>query len=451
MTASVVHCPALFLTAPASNQGKTTITAALARYFTNQGKVVRVFKTGPDYLDPQILAQASKQPVEQLDIWMAGDDYCQDKLYHAAQVADLILIEGAMGMFDGDPSSADLAARFGIPMAIVMDVKGMAQTAAALATGLANFRDDVQVAGLIANRCGSERHAELIRDALPENLPLLAALKRDEAITLPERHLGLVQADEVKDELEIRFEAAVEWLKETKDTGLLALPKAVAFYSINKKVSVNKQTDAEQTIEQRLAGKIIAVAKDAAFSFIYDANLIALQSMGAKVVFFSPLQDQVLPEADALWLPGGYPELHAKALSDNTAMRQAIHAFYQTGKGILAECGGMLYSLNDLTDLNDDCYPMLGILEGQGAMRGKRGCQGMQTAVMPQGDIRGHAHHRSRSANTPEPVGHGRRQRHPAPGEAIYQQKGLTASYLHLFFPSNLDATAKLFLADQQG
>jgi cobyrinic acid a,c-diamide synthase len=451
MTASVVHCPALFLTAPASNQGKTTITAALARYFTNQGKVVRVFKTGPDYLDPQILAQASKQPVEQLDIWMAGDDYCQDKLFQAAQVADLILVEGAMGMFDGDPSSADLAARFGIPMAIVMDVKGMAQTAAALATGLANFRDDVQVAGLIANRCGSERHAELIRDALPENLPLLATLKRDEAITLPERHLGLVQADEVKDELEIRFEAAVEWLKETQDKGLLALPKAVAFYSINKKVSVNNQTDAEQTIEQRLAGKTIAVAKDAAFSFIYDANLIALQSMGAKIVFFSPLKDQILPEADALWLPGGYPELHAKALSDNTAMRQAIHAFYQTGKGILAECGGMLYSLNDLTDLNDDCYPMLGILEGQGAMRGKRGCQGMQTAVIPQGDIRGHAHHRSRSANTPEPVGYGRRQRHPAPGEAIYQQKGLTASYLHLFFPSNLDATAKLFLADQQG
>jgi cobyrinic acid a,c-diamide synthase len=451
MTASVVHCPALFLTAPASNQGKTTITAALARYFTNQGKVVRVFKTGPDYLDPQILAQASKQPVEQLDIWMAGDDYCQDKLFQAAQVADLILVEGAMGMFDGDPSSADLAARFGIPMAIVMDVKGMAQTAAALAAGLANFRDDVQVAGLIANRCGSERHAELIRDALPENLPLLATLKRDEGITLPERHLGLVQADEVKDELEIRFEAAVEWLKETKDTGLLELPKAVVFYSINKKVSENKQTDAEQIIEQRLAGKIIAVAKDAAFSFIYDANLIALQSMGAKVVFFSPLQDQALPEADALWLPGGYPELHAKALSDNTAMRQAIHAFYQTGKGILAECGGMLYSLNDLTDLNDDCYPMLGILNGQGAMRGKRGCQGMQTAVIPQGDIRGHAHHRSRSANTPEPVGYGRRQRHPAPGEAIYQQKGLTASYLHLFFPSNLDATAKLFLADQQG
>ncbi|MBJ7536741.1 cobyrinate a,c-diamide synthase [Marinomonas transparens] len=439
MTASVAHCPALFLTAPASNQGKTTITAALARYFTNQGKVVRVFKTGPDYLDPQILAQASKQPVEQLDIWMAGDDYCQDKLYQAAQVADLILVEGAMGMFDGDPSSADLAARFGIPMAIVMDVKGMAQTAAAVATGLANFRDDVEVAGLIANRCGSERHAELIRDALPESLPLLATLKRDEEVTLPERHLGLVQADEVKEELEIRFEAAVEWLKATKDTGLLALPKAVAFLPI-------KTSSENQATEQRLAGKTIAVAKDAAFSFIYDANLIALQSMGAEVVFFSPLKDQALPEADALWLPGGYPELHAKALSENIAMRQAIQAFYQAGKGILAECGGMLYSLGELTDLNEVCYPMLGILEGQGSMRGKRGCQGMQTAVIPQGEIRGHAHHRSRSANTPEPVGHGRRQRHPAPGEAIYQQQGLTASYLHLFFPSNLDVTAKIFL-----
>ncbi|MEP3348531.1 MAG: cobyrinate a,c-diamide synthase [Marinomonas sp.] len=439
-----VSCPALFLTASASNQGKTTITAALARYFTQQGKVVRVFKTGPDYLDPQILAQASKQPVEQLDIWMAGEDYCQDKLYQAAKEADLILVEGAMGMFDGDPSSADLAARFGIPMAIVMDVKGMAQTAAALATGLANFRDDVQVAGLIANRCGSERHAELIRDALPENLPLLATLKRDEAIILPERHLGLVQAAEVKDELEERFEAAVEWLKETRDTGLLTLPKAVSFAPVKEFTSVDVTTE----VQQSLVGKTIAVAKDAAFSFIYDANLIALKSMGAKVVFFSPLNDPSLPEADALWLPGGYPELHAKALSENVSMRQSIQDFYQAGKSILAECGGMLYSLEDLTDLNDACYPMLGILEGQGAMRGKRGCQGMQTAVIPQGEIRGHAHHRSRSANTPEPVGHGRRQRHPAPGESIYQQKGLTASYLHLFFPSNLGATAKLFLGE---
>ncbi|MGO3344699.1 MAG: cobyrinate a,c-diamide synthase [Marinomonas sp.] len=439
MSQNAIYCPAIFLTAPASNQGKTTITAALARYFTNQGKVVRVFKTGPDYLDPQILAQASKQPVEQLDIWMAGDDYCQDKLYQAAQVADLILIEGAMGMFDGDPSSADLAARFGIPLAIVMDVKGMAQTAAALATGLANFRDDVKVVGLIANRCGSERHAELIRDALPSSLPLLATLKRDEEVTLPERHLGLVQAEEVTDELELRFEAAVSWLQQSNDTGLLSLPEPIAFFPA-------KMNHEQTQVKPYLAGKTIAIAKDAAFSFIYDANLNALTNLGANLVFFSPLTDVALPDADAIWLPGGYPELHAQVLSENIAMRESLKAFFATGKAILAECGGMLYSLETLTDLEENCYPMLGVLPGQGAMRGKRGCQGMQTAVMPQGDIRGHAHHRSRSANTPEPIGHGRRQRHPAPGEAIYQHQGLTASYLHLFFPSNLEATAALFL-----
>ncbi|MEO9655664.1 cobyrinate a,c-diamide synthase [Marinomonas sp.] len=440
MTVKTVECPALFLTAPASNQGKTTITAALARYFTEQGNVVRVFKTGPDYLDPQILAQASKQPVEQLDIWMAGEDYCQQRLFLAAQEADLILVEGAMGMFDGEPSSADLAARFGIPMAIVMDVKGMAQTAVALATGLASFRSDIEVAGLIANRCGSERHAELIRDALPESLPLLASLKRDELIVLPERHLGLVQADEVADELEERFSAAVVWLQQSNDCALLSLPKAVTFSASDTETPVEE-------IEPLLANKTIAVAKDAAFSFIYDANIKALQSLGASIVYFSPLKDNTLPDADALWLPGGYPELHAKALSENLSMRQAIMDFHKTGKAILAECGGLLYSLQSLTDLQEGCYPMTGILAGQGAMRGKRGCQGMQTAILPQGDIRGHAHHRSRSDNTPTPVAFGRRQRHPAPGEAIYQEKGLTATYLHLFFPSNLAATAQVFLA----
>ena len=194
---AVASCPALFIAAPASGQGKTTVTAALARLLTRQGKVVRVFKTGPDYLDPQILQQASAQPVEQLDMWMAGEQYCQQKFYEAAKVADLILVEGAMGIFDGEPSSADLAARFNIPIAIVMDVKGMAQTAAAIAVGLANFRDDVEFAGLIANNCGTDRHRQLIADELPESLPLLANLPRSEEVALPERHLGLVQAHEV--------------------------------------------------------------------------------------------------------------------------------------------------------------------------------------------------------------------------------------------------------------
>ncbi|MBL4606677.1 MAG: cobyrinate a,c-diamide synthase [Pseudomonadales bacterium] len=427
-------CPALFIAAPASGQGKTTFTAALARLLTQQGKRVRVFKTGPDYLDPQILEQASGQPVELLDMWMAGDDWCQQKLYEAALHADLILVEGAMGMFDGEPSSADLAARFNIPIAIVMDVKGMAQTAAAVAQGLVNFRRDVSVAGLIANNCGSDRHRQLIEDALPESLPLLMALKRCENMALPERHLGLVQAHEVRGELEECFEAGAQLLQES---GVMQW--------INKIPNVDFYPKPLPELTLNLQGKIIAVAKDEAFSFIYKSNIQLLEKMGAKIEFFSPIHDTQLPEADALWLAGGYPELHSKALSENTVMMAQIKSFHQNNKPILAECGGFLYCLKTLMDLEEQEYPMAGLMQGKGAMRGKRGCQGMQMAPLPEGDVRGHAHHRSRSFDTPEPIVHGVRQRHSAHGEAIYRQGSLTASYLHLFFPSNPDAIADLF------
>ena len=431
LSSDVANCPALFLAAPASGQGKTTITAALARYHRDLGRKVRVFKMGPDYLDPQILEQASGQPVIQLDLWMAGAEYCRHQFYLAAQDADLILVEGAMGLFDGEPSSGDLAATFNIPVALVMDVKGMAQTAAAVALGLANFRDDVEFYGLIANNCGTERHAQLIRDALDGRMPLLANLARDPEVSLPERHLGLVQAHEVRDELEQRFNLGKVWLGEQ---AICDLPPPVAF--------------ASQDIappEKLLAGIKIGIARDAAFSFIYSANTRLLEAMGAELSYFSPINDKWLPAVDALWFAGGYPELHAKKLSENSSMLKDVSDFNTDNRPILAECGGFLYCLESLTDLNEVSHTMTGILAGQGAMRGKRGCQGMQAAMLPEGEVRAHAHHRSRSQNTPEPIAHGKRQRHPAPGESIYRQQGLTASYLHLFFPSNPEAVAQLF------
>ena len=424
-------CPALFLSAPASGEGKTTITAALARMLKRQGKVVRVFKTGPDYLDPQILQQASAQPVEQIDMWMAGEAWCQHKLYEAAQVADLILIEGAMGMFDGEPSSADLAARFGIPVVVVMDVKGMAQTSAAIVKGLADYRDDVDVVGMIANKCGTERHRQLIVDALPESIPLLASLARSEDVALPERHLGLVQAAEVSEELELRFEAGADRLIEAGAEDIIERCKPVRFYA-----------SPPEPVEPWLAGMRIGVARDSAFSFIYESNLQLLREMGATVSFFSPLNDRQLPEVDALWLPGGYPELHAERLSANHHLLAELKSFHAAQKPILAECGGLLYCLESLTDLEENRYPMAGLLAGHGAMRGKRGCQGMQTVPLPEGDVRAHAHHRSRSSGTPEPIAYGRRQRHPAPGEAVYRDANLTATYLHMFFVSNPRAIA---------
>ncbi|CAA0102892.1 cobyrinate a,c-diamide synthase [Zhongshania aliphaticivorans] len=428
---SSIFCPALFIAAPSSGQGKTTITAAIARYHRLQGRKVHIFKMGPDYLDPQILEQASGYPVVQLDLWMAGEDYCRHQFYKAAESADLILVEGAMGMFDGEPSSADLAATFGIPVALLMDVKGMAQTAAALATGLANYRDDVRVVGLIANNCASERHRQLIADALPSELPLLATISRDPDISLPERHLGLVQASEVRVELEACFNKAAQMIAQGE---LANLPEPVEF----------KQCylpSAPRTLE----GKRIAIARDEAFSFIYAANLQLLEDMGADLVYFSPIHDNELPAADALWLPGGYPELHAKALAENHKIKAQIRAFYHADKPILAECGGFMYCLENLRDLEGQQFSMLALLDGQAAMRERGGCQGMQFAVLPEGELRAHSHHRSATENTATPISYGRRQRHPAPGESIYRIRGLTASYLHLFFPSNPKAITALF------
>lgn len=447
---NIASCAALFLAAPSSGQGKTTVTAGLARLLTRLGKRVHVFKTGPDYLDPQILEQASNQPVEQLDMWMAGEPYCQQKLFEAAQQADLILVEGAMGLFDGEPSSADLAARFGIPIALVMDVKGMAQTAAAIAAGLASYRDDIKVAGLLANNCGSERHAQLIRDALPETLPLLATLKRDETVALPERHLGLVQASEVGDELEERLSAGADWLQDSFEAEGINLAQLDSWLT-PVAFSAPQTAQANTEISQPLLGKTVAVASDEAFSFIYDANLRQLREMGAEVVFFSPLHDSALPVADSVWLPGGYPELHVAKLAGNQSMHVSLREHFLADKPMVAECGGFLYCLESLTDLDEQEHSMLGLLRGEGSMRGKRGCQGMQAAVLPEGEVRAHSHHRSRSANTPEPIGYGRRQRHPAPGEAIYRERGLTAGYLHLFFPSNPEAVATLFGASVIG
>jgi cobyrinic acid a,c-diamide synthase len=446
---NIIICPALFISAPASGQGKTTITAALARLLTRAGKTVRIFKTGPDYLDPKILAQASSQDVVPLDMWMAGETWCQNQLYDAAQTSDLILIEGAMGLFDGDPSSADLAARFSIPIAIVMDVKGMAQTAAAIAMGLTNFRDDIEVAGLIANNCGSDRHRELIEAALPDNVPLLFTVARTDSITLPERHLGLVQACEVHDELERRFENGADLLEQAGVMKFVKNIKSVAFVHTEMTKTLSSTKQAAKINSKALANMTIAIAQDNAFSFIYDANIKFLKDLGADIVFFSPINDTKIPTADVLWLPGGYPELHTQALSNNTTMLVSIKDFFNQGKVILAECGGFLYTLNTLTDLTNTTYPMAGLLKGEGAMRGKRGCQGMQTAPLPEGDIRGHAHHRSRSTVIQDPIAYGRRQRHSAPGEAIYRDKSLTATYLHLFFPSNPEAIIKLFLGNK--
>ena len=430
VTPVTVRCPALFFCAPASGQGKTTITAGIARYHRNRGRDVRVFKTGPDYLDPLILQRAAGNPAPQLDLWMVGERECRQMLFEAAGQADLILIEGVMGMFDGNPSAADMAAFFGIPVAIVIDATAMAATFGAIALGLANHRPDLAIAGAIGNNLASQRHQDLIVEAMPADIPLLGCVRRHPDASLPQRHLGLVHPEEV-DDIDCRLDRLAEIMHRS---GLTKLPSAVEFHSGRTPV-----------IKRQLQGRVIAVACDEAFTFIYAANIKLLQDMGATCVWFSPLVDEVLPVADALWFPGGYPELHQQRLANNRRLIEQIVRFCKSGKKVLAECGGMLYLMESLTDINGRRTQMLGLIPGHGIMRERGGCQGMQTAPLPCGDVRAHAHHRTRCEGTVQPVAFGKRAHHKAPGEPIYRIGNITASYLHFYFPSNPDAIAALF------
>ena len=425
------HCPALFISAPGSNHGKTTVTAALARYHVNQGRTVRVFKTGPDFLDPMILERACGRPVYQLDLWLAGESECRRLLYEAAQEADLILIEGVMGLFDGDPSSADLAEKLGVPVLAVIDARGTAQTLGAIAYGLANLRPGLPFAGVLANGVASARHAEMITQGMPPDIRYFGGLPRDSQFVLPDRHLGLVQAQEIID-LESRLSAAASAIAAT---GLAELPQAVACTQPER-----------ETPPQLLSGIRIGIARDSAFSFIYVANLDVLRAMGATLVFFSPLADAVLPDVDSIYLPGGYPELHLQSLQDNRAMQAALQAHFRQGKPIYAECGGMLYLLESLTDKAGNRGDMTGIIPGHARMQTRLTGLGYQSAPMPGGVLRGHTFHHSQIETPLAPIAFGERLYNTTAGEAIFQTGRLTASYLHCYFPSNPIASAQLFL-----
>ncbi len=424
------------VSAPASGQGKTSITAAIARSHMRRGRHVRVFKTGPDFIDPMILARACGRPVHQLDLFMGGEAHCRAMLHEAALSADLILVEGVMGLFDGKPSSADLAATFGLPVLAVIDASAMAQTFGALAHGLASFRDDVPVSGVVANRVGSPGHARMVGEGLPAGLPLVAALRRDAELALPERHLGLVQAMELP-ELDAQLD---RWADAWEQGGGADFePAPVTFEAV-------PQDGASGVPAQLLAGVRIAVASDRAFSFIYPANLDTLSQLGADIVLFSPLHDTGLPLCDALWLPGGYPELHAAALADNAPMSRAIQRHIGDGKPLLAECGGLLYLLDSLTDIDGRRHAMVGALTGDAVMQKRLAALGLQAISLPEGELRGHSFHYSSLATPLQPIARGRNPNGGSTTEAVYRVGRLTASYIHHYFASNPAATAALFL-----
>lgn len=417
-------CPAVLVSAPASGQGKTLCSAALVRAWRNQGLKVQAFKCGPDFLDPMILEAATGRAVYNLDLGMCGATDGARLLFEAAQNADVILVEGVMGLYDGQPSSADLAVHFGLPVMLTIDASAMAQTFGALASGLLAYNPAIKPAGVIANQIGSPSHADFLRNSLPEHLSWFGALAKDDAYSLPERHLGLHLASEI-DDLETRIEAVAQALAYTSD---LALPPPVTFHA-----------PAASSVPPHLAGKTIAIARDEAFCFIYPANLDCLQSMGATLAFFSPLHDARLPEADAIWLPGGYPELHSALIADNTDMRHALQTAFAQGKPMLAECGGMM-ALSEHIDGNT----AFGLLPGDSRVEQQLQGIGTQFLQLKTGKINAHTFHHGVFDTSIPPLTSA-----DAPfgrPEALYKHGPVTASFLHFYFASNPELAADFFL-----
>jgi cobyrinic acid a,c-diamide synthase len=350
---------ALVISAPASGTGKTTLTLALARAFRDRGLLVQCFKSGPDYIDPAFHAAACGRISVNIDSWAMRRETIE-ALVARGRDADVVLAEGSMGLFDGvatpglsgTGASADIADMMGWPVLLVLDPAGQAQTAAAVASGLRDFRPGVRVAGVILNRVASPRHEELVCRAMAgAGIPVLGALPRHAPVALPERHLGLVQAEELARLGELIGEAARLVASRVDLGALLAL--ADEAWSAKAAKSVTRLTP---------PGQRIALARDASFSFVYPHILESWRAAGAEIMPFSPLSDESPNDsADVCWLPGGYPELHAGRLAANRAFHGGLKAFAET-RPVHGECGGYMVLGNGLIDKEGTRHAMTGLL-----------------------------------------------------------------------------------------
>jgi cobyrinic acid a,c-diamide synthase len=377
---------------------------------------------------------------------MTGEADCRARLCAAAAEADLILVEGVMGLFDGTPSAADLARCFGLHVLAVVDASAMAGTFGALAFGLQHYQSDLPWAGVLANRVASARHADMLRTSLNQPQDWLGAVMRNPAMTLPERHLGLTVASEVPDAL-ARLDAAADALQDTP-LGQMTPPELQRWAAEFSPAA----TEAED-IAHLLQGKVVAVARDAAFCFIYAANLDCLQAMGAELRFFSPLANEALPACDAVWLPGGYPELHASKIAASTLTRDSLARHIAAGAPVWAECGGMMALFEGLVTVDGARHAQWGLLPGEVTMHQRLAALGPQQLALECGTLRGHTFHYSTTHTTMQAATRTTRPDEPVTadgGEALWQHGPVRASYFHAWFASAPQAAAALFCAPAQ-
>lgn len=438
----------LVIAGTGSGVGKTTAAIGLMAAYRARGLAVKGFKCGPDYIDPTYHAAVTGRISRNLDSWMCGEDAVRDIFAQGCRDADLAIVEGVMGMFDGkDPSSnagstAEIAALTDAPVLLVVDCGGMARSAAAIVRGFQTFSSEARLCGVIANRVGSGGHYALIKQAVEQScgVPVFGYLERDERLEMPERHLGLVPSIE-RGELQPFFDRLAETVERCIDLDALfaALPNRP--YEAPGKLFAGLEASSAGARDVR-----IAVAKDEAFHFYYAENLELLEREGAEIVYFSPLRGETVPNhAHGLYLGGGFPEMHAQALSRQTAVSASVREAVERGMPTLAECGGYMYLAEAIETADGARYPMVGLIPGTVKMQSRLAALGYRNVagmpgnflVGPDDRARGHEFHYSAITyrQTPQPAYYLEGSR--GSREDGYVHGRLAAGYTHLHFASD--------------
>lgn len=443
-----MNLPRLVIAGTHSGVGKTTVTLALLSAFRAQGRQVQPFKVGPDFIDPGHHYLASGRESRNVDGWMLGPVLNRTIFQEAAQDSDLSIIEGMMGLFDGSSptqeigSTAEIAKQLNASVLLVVDGSAMARSAAAIVYGYAKFDPALHIAGVIFNRITSEGHYQLLKEAVEKEtrIPVVGYLRPDSEVTIPERHLGLQTALEGKeptfysrlgqagattlhlDCIEQLAQASSEWVASLTSLG----PKRVE--PVGKPVR-------------------IGVASDPAFCFYYPDNLALLEQVGGELVRFSPMQDTTLPDVAVLYLGGGYPEIYASVLQQNTAMRACIREFVRQGGIVYAECGGLMYLSRTLRDFDGKVYDMVGIIPGDAVMSRTHMTLGYRELTLTQSGllgekgmrVRGHEFHYStlHPKGDFEYMGHLTDAQGRDRGEEGITIGNVIALYTHLHFSSH--------------
>jgi cobyrinic acid a,c-diamide synthase len=444
-----------------SGAGKTTVTLGLMKAFADSGLRVQGFKCGPDYIDPTYHTAATGTPSRNLDSWMTSPDAVREIFMRASEGADISVIEGVMGLYDGkDPlsntgSTAEIAMLTDSPVLLVVDVRSMARSAAAIVLGFQRLEPKLCIAGVIVNRCGSQGHYGIVKKAIEQEcgIPVLGWLKRDDGLDIPERHLGLVPAVE-RGELEPLFQRAAELIREGTDLEAL---RALADSAPPLSSPAQPLFSPDRLPSGLQAGErpVIAVARDAAFNFYYPENFDLLRQSGADISFFSPLAGERVPQkASGLYLGGGFPEEFAAAIAANTDFLEDIRNAVSREMPVFAECGGYMVLARTLTDRSGALHHMAGVIPSDVRMQEKRAALGYREATALQDcllleageTIRGHEFHYSVMAYdetaSPYPYAYQTKGMRGFQSEG-YVQGNLLAAYTHIHLASLPKAAAR--------